>query len=58
MSMNIMEYMIAQARIAKLDAPTKEEFGRIMHDSEVSEEKKFEILKKVEEAGGYGNLQG
>lgn len=57
MSMNVMEYMRAQAKLAKLELPTKYEFGRIMHDDDVSEETKQEILKKLEEAGGYENLQ-
>lgn len=57
MSMNVMEYMRAQAKLAKLDLPTKAEFGQIMHDDEVSEETKQEILKKLEGAGGYENLQ-
>lgn len=57
MGMNIMEYMRAQARLARLDLPTKEEFGKIMHSSETSDERKYEILKKLEEAGGYANLQ-
>ena len=57
MSMNVMEYMRAQAKLAKLELPTKEEFDKIMHDDDVSEETKQEILKKLEEAGGYENLQ-
>lgn len=57
MSMNVMEYMRVQAKLAKLELPTKEEFVKIMHDNDVSEETKQEILKKLEEAGGYENLQ-
>lgn len=57
MSMNVMEYMHAQAKLAKLELTTKEEFSKIMHDNDVSEETKQEILKKLEEAGGYENLQ-
>lgn len=57
MSMNVMEYMRVQAKLAKLKLPTKEEFGKIMRDNDVSEETKQEILKKLEEAGGYENLQ-
>lgn len=56
--MNVLEYMQQQKRIADLDLPTREEFGKIMHDPEVSEETKQEILKKVEAVNGYENLQG
>lgn len=57
MSMNVMEYMRQQAKLAKMDLPTQKEFGKIMHDEEVSDDVKFDILKKIEEAGGYENLQ-
>lgn len=58
MSMSVLEYMKAQAKLAKMDLPTKKEFGRIMHDDMVSEEIKQNIIKKMEVAGGYENLQG
>ena len=35
---------------------SRQEFGDIMHDDEISDEKKFEILKEVELLGGYENL--
>lgn len=35
---------------------TKDEFGRIMHDPEASEEDKQAALRMLEEAGGYENL--
>lgn len=57
MGMNVMEYMRLQAKLARIDLPTKAEFGRIMHDDDVPEETKLEIVKKLEVAGGYENLQ-
>ena len=42
---------------AAAKVPTKSEFGRLMHDDEVTEEEKQRILKSVEEAGGYDNLE-
>lgn len=35
---------------------TKEEFGRIMHDPDSTEEEIAEALKTLEEADGYENL--
>ena len=35
---------------------TKEEFGRIMHDPESTDEEIAEALRMKEEAGGYENL--
>ena len=42
---------------AATKVPTKSEFGRLMHDDETTEEEKQRILKSVEEAGGYDNLE-
>ena len=50
--MNMLEFLMRAAA----DLPTKSEFGRMMHDDETSEEEKERILKSVEEAGGYNNL--
>lgn len=50
--MNMLDFIM----IASRKAPTKSEFGRLMHDDEVSEEEKQRILRSVEEAGGYDNL--
>ena len=41
---------------AAADTMTKEEFGRIMHDDDATEEEKQEALRMMEEAGGYENL--
>ena len=35
---------------------TKDEFGRVMHDPDATEEEKAEALRMLEEAGGYENL--
>lgn len=40
-------------RIGKL---TKQEFGRIMHDPDATEEEIQDALKQLEEADGYENL--
>ena len=50
--MNMLEFIMR----ATSSVPTKSEFGRLMHDDEVDEEEKQRILKSVEEAGGYDNL--
>lgn len=36
--------------------PTKQEFGDKMHDENLSEEEKQDILEMVADAGGYDNL--
>ena len=51
--MNMLEFLMATS----IKTPTKSEFGRLMHDDEVSEEEKQRILKSVEAAGGYDNLE-
>ena len=35
---------------------TKEEFGRIMHDPNATEEEQAEALRELEAVGGYENL--
>lgn len=50
--MNMLEFIMR----ATAAVPTKSDFGRMMHDDETSEEEKQRILKSVEEAGGYDNL--
>lgn len=55
---NVMEYITFARKVAQMDLPTKEEFGRIMHDPNIDEEKKKAIALKVKEvANGYENLQ-
>lgn len=51
--MNMLEFIMRAAS----SLPTKSEFGRLMHDDEVSEEEKKRILQSVEEASGYDNLE-
>ena len=53
---SMYDWVQKMIKLEKVDAPTKEEFGRIMHDEDVPEERKLEILKKVEMAGGYEGL--
>lgn len=38
------------------ESMTKDEFGRVMHDPNATEEEKAEALRMMEEAGGYENL--
>lgn len=53
---SMYDWVQKMIRLEKSDAPTKEEFGRIMHDDSIPEEKKLEVLKQVELAGGYEGL--
>lgn len=53
--MNMLEFMQRMSRLKGIK--TKEDFGRAMHGDEFSEDEKEEILKAVEEAGGYDNLE-
>lgn len=56
MPMNLWELYLHNQKIAAMDAPTKEEFGKLMHNRWLTDEEKQEILKKVELEGGYGSL--
>lgn len=51
--MNMLEFLMRAAS----SLPTKSEFGRLMHDDETTEEEKQRILRQIEEAGGYDNLE-
>lgn len=53
--MTMADFIASLARSAT--APTKSEFGERMHDQNVTEEEKQEILEAVEMAGGYDNLE-
>lgn len=46
--------LLNQASSAK--TLTKEEFGRIMHDPDATDEEKAEALRQLQEADGYENL--
>ena len=48
--MNMLDYMISMS-----SAPTKEEFGEIMHGN--NEREKQTTLELVELLGGYDNLE-
>lgn len=51
--MNMLDFLmeVSRPRLTKL------EFGERMHDPTTTEAEKERILKSVEEAGGYGNLE-
>lgn len=51
--MSLLDWLNAQASKSTL---TKEEFGRIMHDPNATEEEKNEALRMINEADGYENL--
>ena len=51
--MNMLDFLM-EASKPKI---TKQEFGKKMHDCNVTEAEKERILKSVEEAGGYDNLE-
>lgn len=51
--MSLLDYLNANAARASI---TKDEFGKIMHDPNATEEEKAEALRMMEEAGGYENL--
>lgn len=51
--MNMLDFLM-EASKPKI---TKRKFGEKMHDWNVTEAEKERILKSVEEAGGYDNLE-
>ena len=53
MAMSLLDLLNKAAAQSVL---TKEEFGRIMHDPDSTEEEIAEALKTLEEADGYENL--
>ena len=55
--MNMLEYCQRMAKLAEVDPPTKEEFGKLMHDPLLTDEEKWDIVKKVELVGGYACLE-
>lgn len=54
----VFEWAMLNLRMSQMDLPTKKEFGKIMHDKDISEKEKQKVLRKVEMANGYENLQG
>lgn len=52
-SMSLLDMLNAEAARKSM---TKDEFGRIMHDPNATEEEKAEALRMLEEADGYENL--
>lgn len=53
MSISLMEMLEAQASYGL----TKNEFGKIMHDPSSSDEEIADALRKLEDVGGYENLE-
>lgn len=51
--MSLLDMLNMQAAKRTL---TKEEFGRVMHDPNATEEDRAEALRMLEEADGYENL--
>lgn len=51
--MSLLDYLNANATKASM---TKDEFGKVMHNPDATEEEKAEALRMMEEAGGYENL--
>lgn len=51
--MNMLDFLMEASR----PRLTKQEFGEKMHDPATTEAEKERILKSVEEAGGYDNLE-
>lgn len=51
--MNMLDFLM-EASKPKI---TKIKFGQRMHDPDTTEAEKERILKSVEEAGGYDNLE-
>ena len=57
MARTMYEVIMMLKRAEQLEkVPTKELFGKQMHDEELTDEEKFKILEAVEEAGGYDGL--
>lgn len=42
--------------VEHVDSVTKQEFGRIMHDPDATDEEIADALRDLEEAGGYEGL--
>lgn len=51
--MSLLDVLNAEAARRSM---TKDEFGRIMHDPNATEDEKAEALRMLEEADGYENL--
>ena len=58
MAMSMMDFLNMSVEICSDPNMTKERFGEIMHDINISEDKKQEYLAKVKTYGGYANLAG
>ena len=59
MPLTLYDLLMKSKKPSSVDNPhriTKEEFGRIMHDPDATEDEIKEALKQLEEADGYENL--
>lgn len=54
--MSLMEYIKYMSRANKLSCSTKKQFGKMMHDLNLSDEDKKKIAEEVFMAGGYDGL--
>lgn len=54
--MSLMEYIKYMSSVNNLSCSTKSEFGRMMHDPNLSDEEKQRIANEVFMAGGYDGL--
>lgn len=50
---SLLDYLNAYAARTCM---TKDEFGKVMHNPNATEEEKAEALRMMEETGGYENL--
>ena len=56
MAINMLEYCQRMSRLKDIDTPTKKQFGELMHDDLLTNEEKWDIVRKVESVGGYACL--
>ena len=54
--MSLMEYIKYMSNVNNLSCSTKKQFGKMMHDPNLSEEEKKNIAEGVFMAGGYDGL--
>lgn len=55
MSKSLMDAMLLAIALEEA-GPSKDQFGAIMHNDNISESEKQEVLQQVELLGGYINL--
>lgn len=55
-SMSLMEYIKHMSKISNMTCSTKQQFGEMMHDPNLSDDEKRQIAQEVFMAGGYDGL--